>query len=144
MVTGTLSLSSTAALTVNGGAVAQTLDTFCRDAGDDQSQRRPHQCEHRKSRLIRHATFAQSGGTHAISQAFFIGNYAGGSGTYNLSGGLLTADYENVGGSGSGSFTQSGGTHAVSNLGVGELRDSSEIYGLTAAACSPRPMSLLA
>ena len=69
-------------------------------------------------------SFLQSGGTHAVTGALYLG--AGADGTYNLSSaGLLTALAEYVGASvgfpgtpGTGSFTQSGGTNAAASLYV--------------------------
>ncbi len=58
--------------------------------------------------------FTQSGGTNSASD-LELGEFSGGSGTYNLSGGSLAAGYEIIGNSGSGSFTQSGGTNTVAN-----------------------------
>ena len=57
--------------------------------------------------------FAQSDGTHSVSNSLFVGDMASGSGTYNLSGGSLSASFEYIGNSGSGIFTQSGGTNTV-------------------------------
>ena len=54
----------------------------------------------------------RSGGTNSIGNALYLGNNAGDSGTYNLSGsGQVSAYYEYVGYSGTGTFTQSGGTN---------------------------------
>ena len=62
-------------------------------------------------------SFVQSGGTHTVSSALFLGYVAGGNGSYTLSGsGLLSVQSEAIAQSGVGSFTQSGGTHAVSNV----------------------------
>ena len=73
-------------------------------------------------------TFTQTGGTNNIitinlqNGSLVLGSYAGGSGTYNLSGnGLLSASYENVGYSGTGTFTQTGGTNSVGDLYLGNL-----------------------
>ena len=58
---------------------------------------------------------------------------AGSSGTYNLSGsGLLSANSEYVGYSGTGTFTQSGGTHSIANsLYLGYNAGSSGTYSLS-------------
>ena len=56
---------------------------------------------------------------------------SGGSGTYNLSGsGSLSANYEYIGYSGSGTFTQSGGTNTVSQPLPGLPAGSSGTYNL--------------
>ena len=67
-------------------------------------------------------TFTQSGGTNLVSSDLYLGNAAGSSGTYILSGsGLLSVSTcEYIGYSGSGSFTQSGGTHTVGYLILGD------------------------
>jgi autotransporter-associated beta strand protein len=62
-------------------------------------------------------SYTQTGGTHAVQQTLTLGIYAGGFGTYNLSGnGQLTAVTELIGQSGTGSFTQSGGNNTASSL----------------------------
>ena len=71
-------------------------------------------------------SFMQTGGTNICSY-LAIGEYAGSSGTYSLSGGYLSVGFssqptqENVGDSGKGVFTQTGGTNSCSyfNLGNG-------------------------
>ena len=62
-----------------------------------------------------------------------IGNGPGSSGSYALSGnGLISANNEYLGNSGSGSFTQSGGTHTVSNnLYLGYNTGSGGTYNLS-------------
>ncbi len=60
------------------------------------------------------ATFAQSGGNNLVG-SLYVGDFAGSSGAYSLSGGLLATSLENVGVSGTGSFTQTGGTNGSSN-----------------------------
>ena len=67
-------------------------------------------------------TFNQTGGTHNIinagDKAIYIGNTAGSTGAYNLSGtGLLTvAGKEYIGFTGAGVFTQTGGEHDVGDV----------------------------
>ena len=66
-------------------------------------------------------TFTQSGGTHAIASALYLGAY-GGSGTYSLSGsGQLSAASEYVGYTPDATalFQQTGGTNTVSGLSIG-------------------------
>jgi hypothetical protein len=78
-------------------------------------------------------SFTQSGGTHTVSNALYLGGSTGGNGTYTLSStGSLTVDHEYVGLVGTGSFTQSGGTHTVSNsLYLGVVGGSSGTYTLS-------------
>ena len=72
-------------------------------------------------------TFLQSGGSNAIGNGFsgavlVLGNNAGASGSYLLSGsGGLSASSEFVGSSGSGAFSQSGGTNSIGGNGSGGL-----------------------
>lgn len=66
-------------------------------------------------------TFTQTGGTNTVAGGLYVGSEilasgAGGSGAYNLYGGVLQADYEYVGGAGT--FTQTGGTNTVTGAGV--------------------------
>ena len=75
-------------------------------------------------------TFTQSGGTHSVSP-LSIGevNYGvSGSGTYILSGGLLSAGNEGIGDNGT--FTQTGGTHAVYELFISADAGRSATYNL--------------
>ena len=67
--------------------------------------------------------FTQSGGTNTISNSLYLGNNAGDSGTYNLSGSGSVAmtnfnSAEYVGYSGTGAFTQSGGVNSISYSSV--------------------------
>ena len=56
------------------------------------------------------------GGFHTVSGQLTLGSGSGGSGTFNLGGaGMLSAQTEVVGASGSGVFTQTGGTNAISS-----------------------------
>jgi autotransporter-associated beta strand protein len=77
-------------------------------------------------------TFNQSGGTTSTGDGYNInlGVLAGSSGAYNLSGsGQVSADYELVGFSGTGTFTQTGGTNtARSILDLGFNPGSSGTY----------------
>src|SRR5213075_2358016 len=66
------------------------------------------------------AFFTQNGGTHTIGSSsidreLHLGESAGSSGNYNLSGtgSLTVSGYEVIGLSGAGTFTQSGGTHTT-------------------------------
>ena len=86
-------------------------------------------------------TFTQSGGTHTVSNQLSLGYNSDvngtGSGTYDLSGGSLSANYEYIGRKGTGSFTQSGGTHTVTNdLILGNSSGSSGSYDLTSGSLS--------
>ena len=84
-------------------------------------------------------TFTQSGGTNSIGSYYslgslYLGNNAGSSGTYNLSGsGQLSAGSEYVGYSGTGTFTQSGGTnnYFYGSLYLGYNAGSSGTYNLS-------------
>ncbi|MEO1783452.1 autotransporter domain-containing protein [Thermodesulfobium sp. 4217-1] len=65
-------------------------------------------------------TFTQTGGTNTVTNGLLVGTDlfdsigAGtGTGKYNLSGGVLQADFEWVGGSNAGTFTQTGGINIV-------------------------------
>lgn len=86
-------------------------------------------------------TFTQSGGTNNIGNGsnppgyLYLGYNSGAGGTYNLSGsGLLSASYENVGQSGTGTFTQSGGTNACSsNLYLTTFSSGTCAYNLSGA-----------
>jgi len=66
---------------------------------------------------ILHGSFTQTGGSHTVTGGLYVGddqNGDGGSGTFLLSGGSLTADNVLVGGdAGTGSFIQSGGAHTA-------------------------------
>ena len=81
-------------------------------------------------------TFTQSGGTNTVKKrvsylkdgVLYIGAASGANGTYNLTGGSLSAAIEYVGNSGTGIFNQSGGTHTVSSLYLGYLGGSSGTY----------------
>ena len=90
-------------------------------------------------------TFYQSGGTNGIPSIFtglYLGNAAGSSGSYNLSGsGLLAVNfYEYVGFSGSGTITQTGGTASLANdsgnLYLGYNSGSNGVYNLSGSALS--------
>ena len=60
----------------------------------------------------------------------YLGYYAGSSGSYNLSGGLIFATNEYVGYSGSGAFSQSAGTNSVGTLTLGNSAGSTGAYNL--------------
>src|SRR2546421_3893980 len=88
--------------------------------------------------------FTQSGGTHTIgstsaTRSLHIGESAGSSGSYNLSGtgSLTVTSDEIIGVSGTGSFTQSGGTHTLGSqtqttfFHLGKFAGSSGSYQLS-------------
>ncbi|MBV8653015.1 MAG: hypothetical protein JO255_16235, partial [Alphaproteobacteria bacterium] len=97
-------------------------------------------------------SFAQPDGNNtALNAAIVIGNNAGVSGTYTLSGGTVSASFEDIGRSGSGTFTQNGGSNSIIGSGtlsvlgtnetagtliVGENPGSSGTYNLTAGTLS--------
>jgi hypothetical protein len=73
--------------------------------------------------------FNQSGGNHTVANTLSLADVAGSSGTYNLSGGILSAANEfiahGLAGGSTGTFNQSGGVHKVSgNLSVGSTTKS--------------------
>jgi fibronectin-binding autotransporter adhesin len=86
--------------------------------------------------------FNQSGGTNTFGSVLFVGNIAGYSGTYTLSGsGFLTASgsgsNEYVGFIGTGYFNQNGGTNTVGGyLSVGEKFGSIGTYTLNSGSLS--------
>ena len=93
------------------------------------------------------ASFTQSGGTNSILPItpysyglLYLGLYASGSGTYNLSGnGLLLAQQEYVGYSGTGTITQSGGTNNCGSLFLGYNTGASGTYNLTGSGLLSGP-----
>ena len=103
-------------------------------------------------------TFNQFGGTNNLdgfsSGNLYLGNFAGSSGTYNLSGaGVLSTAIEYVGYAGTGTFTQSGGINnlvssgsTVSNgtLYLGFNSGSSGSYNLIRRKRFRRPTSMSA
>jgi hypothetical protein len=105
-------------------------------------------------------TFTQTGGTNSTTYAICLGYYSGSSGTYNLTGGInsistnvelllgynsgssgtynlsgtgnLSAGYEFIGWSGTGTFTQTGGTNAISSyLRLGYYSGAKGTYNLS-------------
>jgi hypothetical protein len=67
-------------------------------------------------------TFTQTGGSNSctgVDGNLYVGLNAGASGTYNLSGGTLSALTEQISLNGNGSFTQTGGVNTTSNLDIG-------------------------
>ncbi len=83
-------------------------------------------------------SFSQSGGSNTVSGNLYLGNNAGDSGAYLLSGsGLLSVGFtECVGNSGSGNFTQTGGTHSAASFNVGDNAGSSGLYTLNGGLLS--------
>ena len=63
--------------------------------------------------------FTQTGGTHTISNALYLGHEQGAVGTYSLSGGALSAFVEYIGMSGTGVLTQQAGTNTTELVCVG-------------------------
>jgi hypothetical protein len=67
----------------------------------------------------------------------YLGSDPGGDGTYNLSGGTLSASDETIGSGGTGVFNQTGGTNTVTNnLTLGRLSRSYGTYNLSAGDLS--------
>lgn len=62
-----------------------------------------------------------SGTTLSVSSYLLIGKGSPGTGTYNFSGGTISAANETIGDSGNGTFTQSGGTNTIGNSGSASL-----------------------
>ena len=86
-------------------------------------------------------TFTQTGGINSIgsyySGSLCLGNNAGDSGTYNLSGsGGVSAYVEYAGYSGTGSFTQTGGTNSTYYLYLGNNAGGSGTYSLSGGQLS--------
>ncbi len=92
--------------------------------------------------------FTQSGGSNGISNSlgsfFALGFGSRGNGSYNLSGsGVLSAQAEYIGYSGTGAFTQSGGTNSGTFLYVGYNAGSLGTYSLGAGGVfSPGSLTL--
>ncbi len=82
--------------------------------------------------------FTQTGGTNTTTGTLILGNNSGPTGTYNLSGGSLSALSEFFGNPGTGTFTQSGGTNTViNNLYLGYFNAaSSGTYNLSGGSLS--------
>jgi len=79
------------------------------------------------------ATFNQTGGTNTTTGALYVGSNW--NGTYNLSGGDLSASWEHIGGwdGSTGTLTQTGGTNTVTSFGltVGQNSGSTGTYNLS-------------
>jgi outer membrane autotransporter protein len=77
-------------------------------------------------------SLTQSGGSNTVTTRLIVGGNAGANGTYNLSGGSLSAPNEYIGFSGTGTFTQSGGTNTLgSSLFVGGNAGANGTYKLS-------------
>jgi autotransporter-associated beta strand protein len=65
-------------------------------------------------------TYTQSGGINTVPRYLYLGKESGSTGSYNLSGsGQLSAKYEVIGSSGTGTFTQTGGTNSGFTINIG-------------------------
>lgn len=75
-------------------------------------------------------TFIQSGGSNTIAYELYVGNQAGSSGIYQLTGtgALSVGTVEFIGINGSGSFRQLGGTNVASQVVLGVASGSSGTY----------------
>jgi hypothetical protein len=80
-------------------------------------------------------TFVQIGGTSSEQQVE-LGNFAGGIGTYALSGGSLWGNSEVVGAAAAGVFNQSGGSNGTSEMYIGYVTGSSGTYSLNSGMLS--------
>ncbi len=87
---------------------------------------------------LANGTFNQGGGTNTVDGSLYLGVIIGVTGTYNLSGGSLSATDEYVGTTlGTGIFNQTGGTNTVSNnLYIGYLGGSGT-YNLSGGNLDP-------
>lgn len=83
-------------------------------------------------------TLTQGGFTNTVNNNLKLGQNAGASGTYNLSGGTLSVGgNEYVGYSDTGSFTQTGGTHTVTGILMLAAKDGSTgTYNLSGGSLS--------
>ncbi len=72
--------------------------------------------------------FTQSGGVNNAGSRIALGDNANSSGTYLLSGGLVSTQVERLGNGGVGTFTQSGGTNQVSDYTYGLVIGNGEAY----------------
>ena len=78
--------------------------------------------------------FNQTGGTHTVTTDLSLGRYytsSGSSGTYNQSGGALSAQAEYIGRIGTGEFNQSGGTNTTPYLNLAHTNGLSGTYNLS-------------
>jgi uncharacterized protein with beta-barrel porin domain len=80
----------------------------------------------------------QSGGTNKVNLVLGLGQTAGSSGTYNLSGGSLQVGLSDlIGNFGTGAFTQTGGTHTVTfDIGLGVQPSGTGTYNLSGGSLS--------
>jgi autotransporter-associated beta strand protein len=76
-------------------------------------------------------TFTQSAGTNSVSLWLYLGQYAGDTGIYRLSGGSVSSSNEYAGYDGIGNFVQSGGTNSVGRLSLGYNSGSQGTYDFT-------------
>ena len=98
-----------------------------------QPQRRPVSAYYEYVGVYGTGNFVQSGGANRPGSNFYLGDYAGSSGIYSLSGNgqVLAPDWEYLGYSGTAIFTQSGGTHNVgAALALAYNAGSSGTYSL--------------
>ena len=82
------------------------------------------------------SVFTQTGGTNSVTSSLLLSNVSGGSDTYNLSGGSLSAGQEVIGRRGAGVFDQTGGVNTISGyswsrLVLGSDSGSSGTYHLS-------------
>jgi len=64
-------------------------------------------------------TFTQTGGTNTVNDELYLGYHSGADGTYEFSGGSLSAETISVAVNGTGQFNWTGGTLAVDTVNVG-------------------------
>ncbi len=88
-------------------------------------------------------TFIQSGGSHTVADALFLGYEAGAKGEYQLSNGNLSAKSLHVGFSGSGVFTQTGGANSLSvALSLADQTNSTGTYSLDGGSLSAASVTI--
>jgi outer membrane autotransporter protein len=85
--------------------------------------------------------FTQSGGTNTAN-TLFLGYAGGASGSYNQSGGSLSATYEYIGTYGTATFTQSGGTNTVTGPLTLAASGASGTYSLSGGSLAAGTVNL--
>ncbi|MDY7011329.1 MAG: PEP-CTERM sorting domain-containing protein [Planctomycetota bacterium] len=76
--------------------------------------------------------FTQTGGTNTVEDHFYVGDWSGSNGTYELKGGDFSAQWESVGRYGTGKFIQTGGTNTADwDLILGDESGSNGAYEIS-------------
>ena len=127
--TGTYSLADTSILNVTGGI---TLGSYAGNKGTFIQSGGAVNADNEYVGLVGVGDWNQSGGANTATQ-LSIGNNAGGTGTYELSGSaILNSGAEYVGAAGNGTLTQSGGTNNAASLAIANNAYGVGLYTLTA------------